>query len=244
MDGVVYHGEQLLPGVSKFVDWLKANDKRFIFLTNASDRTPQQLQQKLARMGIQLQASRFYTAALATAEFLSNNHPGASAFIIGDQGLQNALRDAGISANENNPDFVIVGETRSYSFDIIEHAVNLVQRGARIIGTCPDLKIQEGERIVPGVGALVAPIELATGCKTYFMGKPNPLMVGQALKKLNCNRNETVIIGDNMSTDIIAGIESELDTVLVLSGVTNRRDLRKFAYHPRYVLENIGEILS
>jgi NagD protein len=242
MDGVLYHGNRLLPNVREFVDWLKANNKQFLFLTNSSERSPHELQQKLDRLGIEVDASHFYTSALATASFLATQHPGGSAYVIGEAGLINALYNVGFSMNDMNPDYVVVGETRSYSFEKLERAVNFVRAGAKLIGTNPDLtdKIEEG--IAPAAGSLIAPIELATGRKPYFVGKPNPLMMRHALKRLKCQREETIIIGDRMDTDIIAGIESEIETVLVLSGVTAREDLRKFAYRPTYILEGIGDI--
>jgi len=242
MDGVIYHGDQLLPGVSDFIAWLRAQGKTFLFLTNSSERSPHELSQKLARLGLQVDKEHFYTSALATAGFLSSQRPGGSAYVIGDSGLTNALYDAGFAMNNVDPDYVVVGETRSYNFEKIEHAVHLVRGGAKLIGTNPDLTGPTEKGIVPATGALVAPIELATGSKAYFVGKPNPLMMRHALKRLGCRREETAIVGDRMDTDIIAGIESEIETVLVLSGVTGRDDLPHFAYAPRYILNGVGEI--
>jgi NagD protein len=244
MDGVLYHGNRLLPDVREFTEWLKANNKQFLFLTNSSERSPHELQQKLDRLGIKVEALHFYTSALATASFLATQHPGGSAYVIGEAGLTNALYNAGFSMNDVNPDYVVVGETRSYSFEKLERAVNFVRAGAKLIGTNPDLtdKIEEG--IAPATGSLIAPIELATGRKAYFVGKPNPLMMRHGLRMLNSRREETMIIGDRMDTDILAGIEAEIDTVLVLSGVTAREDLQNFAYRPDLVIEGIGDILA
>lgn len=242
MDGVIYHGNRLLPGSPEFVDWLKSQDKKFLFLTNSSERSPRELKEKLDRLGIQVEASHFYTSAQATASFLSSQRPGGSAYVIGEAGLTNALYEAGFSMNEVNPDYVVVGKTRSYSFEKMEHAVNLVRNGAKLIGTNPDLTDFLGGDIAPATGSLIAPIELATGIKAYFLGKPNPLMMRHGRKMLGCSREETAIIGDRMDTDIIAGIHADIDTVLVLSGVTTREDLAKFAYHPRYVLAGVGDI--
>ncbi len=244
MDGVIYHGNRLLPGVKEFVAWLKSEDKRFLFLTNSSERSPRELQQKMARLGIDIAAEHFYTSALATASFLASQKPNGSAYVIGEAGLTNALYDAGISMNDVNPDFVVVGEARSYSMDTVQRAVNLVLSGAKLIGTNPDLTGPIEQGVVPATGALIAPIELATGSKAYFVGKPNPLIMRHGLKKLNCNREETVIIGDRMDTDIIAGIESEIDTVLVLTGVTTLDGMKHFAYAPHYILENVGKIVE
>ncbi len=244
MDGVIYHGNHLLPGVTAFVEWLKKEEKKFLFLTNSSERSPRELSQKLARLGLEVDETHFYTSALATASFLASQCPGGSAYVIGETGLTNAIYDAEFSMNEINPDYVIVGETRTYNYEKIEHAVHLVHRGAKLIGTNPDLTGPTEKGIVPATRALIAPIELATGKQAYFVGKPNPLMMRHALKKLGCKREETAIIGDRMDTDIIAGIESEIDTVLVLSGVTNKENITTFPYGPKYILEGVGDIVK
>ncbi len=242
MDGVIYHGDCILPGALEFVEWLKTEDKRFLFLTNSSERSPRELKEKLDRLGIQVEASHFYTSAQATASFLASQRPGGSAYVIGEAGLTNAIYEAGFSMNEINPDYVVVGETRSYSYEKIERAVNLVRNGAKLIGTNPDLTDSMGQDIAPATGSLIAPIELATGIKAYFLGKPNPLMMRHGRKILGCSRKETAIVGDRMDTDIIAGIHCSIDTVLVLSGVTTQKDLKKVPYHPRYILSGVGDI--
>lgn len=242
MDGVIYHGNRLLRGAAEFVSWLKSSGKRFLFLTNSSERSPAELSQKLSRLGIEVESSHFYTSALATASFLASQRPAGSAYVIGEPGLINAMYEAGYTMNNVNPDYVVVGEARSYNFDTVEKAVRLVLGGARLIGTNPDLTGPAEEGLVPACGALVAPIELATGSKAYFVGKPNPLMMRHALKKLGATREETVIVGDRMDTDIIAGIESDIETVLVLSGVTALPDLTRFAYAPRHILQGVFEI--
>ncbi|MFP4115369.1 MAG: HAD-IIA family hydrolase [Spirochaetales bacterium] len=242
MDGVIYHGNRLLPGAHDFVRWLHDNDKRFLFLTNSSERSPRELNQKLARLGVDVDEAQFYTSALATAEFLASQKQGGSAYVIGEAGLINALYNAGITMNDVNPDYVVVGESPSYSYAKIEKAVQLVRAGARLIGTNPDLTGPAENGIVPACGSLIAPIELATESKAYFAGKPNPLMMRQAIKRLGCRPEESVIVGDRMDTDIVAGVESEIDTVLVLSGVTSMDDLPQFAYRPRVILNGVGEI--
>lgn len=244
MDGVVYHGDRLLPGAREFVEWLKREGKRFLFLTNSSERSPKELQQKLARMGLEVPEANFYTSALATGIFLRNQHPEASAFVIGEAGLINALYDAGITMNNVNPDFVVVGESHSYTYDTLVKAVNLVLGGARLIGTNPDLTGPVEDAIIPATGSLISPIELATENKAYFVGKPNPLMMRNALKILGCRREDTVIIGDRMDTDVVAGIESEIETVLVLSGVTDRGQIQRYAYRPHLVLDGLGDIVQ
>jgi len=245
MDGVIYHGSSLLPGVLEFVAWLRKEDKKFLFLTNSSARTLRELSEKLARMGLKVGESHFYTSARATATFLASQKPGGSAYVIGDAGIISALYDEGYSINDTNPDYVVVSESANYDYARICHATKLVLNGAKLIGTNPDLTGPiEGGQIVPATGALLAPIELATGAKAYYVGKPNPLMMRNALKKLGCLREETAIVGDRMDTDIIAGVEAEITTVLVLSGVTKREDISRFAYQPDYVLNGVGDVIS
>jgi NagD protein len=242
MDGVIYHGNQLLRGAAEFVEWLGQNGKSFLFLTNSSDRSPLELSQKLSRLGIPVDPEHFYTSALATASFLATQRPGGSAYVIGEPGLIQALYDAGFTMNNVNPDYVVVGEGRGYSLEALERAVKLIYGGARLIGTNPDLTGPVEGGIVPACGSLVAPIELAAEVKAYFVGKPNPLMMRHGLRRLNAHRGDTVIIGDRMDTDIVAGVESEIETVLVLSGVTALRDIPRFPYQPRYILEGVFEI--
>lgn len=244
MDGVLYHGNNVLPGAKKFVDWLRNENKEFLFLTNSSERSPIELSQKLARLGIEVEAKHFYTSALATASFVAWQSPGCSAYVIGEAGLINAIYDAGLSMNDVSPEYVIVGETRSYSYEKIEKAVQLVQKGAKLIGTNPDKTGPTEKGIMPATGALIAPIEIASGREAYFIGKPNPLMMRSAMKRLGTDVKDTVIIGDRMDTDIVAGTESEIDTVLVLTGVTLKERINDFSYRPRYVLNNVGEILD
>jgi NagD protein len=242
MDGVIYHGNRLLPGAAELVAWLRARGKRFLFLTNSSERSPTELSQKLMRLGIEVEAEHFYTSALATATFLASQKQRGSAYVIGEPGLTNALYDADYTMNNVNPDYVVIGEGRSYGLEAIERAVHLVMGGARLVGTNPDLSGPTEAGIVPACGALVAPIELATGKKAYFVGKPNPLMMRHALKRLGATREETAIIGDRMDTDIIAGVEAEIETILVLSGVTSREEIGRFSYAPKQVLEGVYEI--
>lgn len=242
MDGVIYHGNQLLPGVREFIDWLYKNNKRFLFLTNSSERSPRELQQKLKRLGLDVAEEHFYTSALATAMFLDSQRPGCSAYVIGEPGPINALYNVGITMNEVNPDYVVLGETHSYAYEKIERAIQLVLGGARLIGTNPDLTGPIEGGIAPATRALISPIELATGRTAYFVGKPNPLMMRHALKILGTSRENTAIIGDRMDTDIIAGIESEIETVLVLSGVTAKESVDLYPYRPHYILNGVGDL--
>ena len=244
MDGVIYHGNKLLPGVPEFVDWLKKENKEYLFLTNSSERSPKELSQKLSRMGLDVSEDHFYTSAMATASFLQSQCPDGSAYVIGEPGLVYALYEAGISMNDINPDYVVIGETRTYNFEKIERAVQLVLKGAKLIGTNPDLTGPCENGISPACKALAAPIEIATGKSAYFIGKPNPLMMRHAMKKLGCHREETMIIGDRMDTDIIAGIQTEVDTLLVLSGVTALEDVPSFSYGPQYILSGVGDIVK
>ena len=242
MDGVIYHGNQLLPPAKAFVEWLQRENKQFLFLTNSSERSPRELRQKLLRMGLDVDESHFYTSALATASFLAGQCPGGTAYVIGEPGLVNAMYEAGFSMNSHNPDYVVFGKTSSLSYTEIERAVKLINRGAKLIGTNPDLTDPAEDGFVPACRALIAPIELTTGKSAYFIGKPNPLMMRHGLKKLNCSRRDAAIIGDRMDTDIIAGIENEMDTVLVLSGVSDMSTVDRFAYRPSYILRDVGEI--
>ena len=242
MDGVIYHGNQLLPGVKQFVSWLQEEGKSFLFLTNSSERSPRELAQKLSRMGMDVDESHFYTSALATAKFVASQSPGCTAFVIGAPGLFNALYEAGITMNDVNPDYVIVGETSNYNYESILKAVHFVQNGARLIGTNTDMTGPSERGIIPACRALVSPIELTTGRSAYFVGKPNPLMMRTGLKMLGCHSAEAAMIGDNMQTDIVAGVETGLDTVLVLSGVTTAEQVNSFPYRPHYVLSGVGEI--
>ena len=244
MDGVIYHGNKLLDGVTEFVEWMQANNKKFVFLTNSPERTPHELSMKLERMGLNVSADHFYTSAMATAEFLSTQKPNCTAYVIGEAALTKALYDHKIYMNDVNPDYVVVGETRTYSFEKIEKAINLVRAGAKLIGTNPDITGPTEKGIMPATGALIAPIEIATGKKAYFVGKPNPLMLRHGLKKINCHSEEIAFIGDRMDTDIIAGIESNVDTVLVLSGVTSLEDIDLFPYRPKYIFKGIWELLK
>lgn len=244
MDGVIYHGDRLVDGAIEFVQWLKDEGKKFLFLTNSSAKSPKELRQKLARLGIDVETEAFYTSALATAGFLAGQNPNVGVYVIGESGLINALHDAGFYIDSVSPEYVVVGESRSYNFEQIELAVHLVLNGAKLIGTNSDLTGPTEKGIAPACRALVAPIELATGRNAYFIGKPNPLMMRHAIKKIECRREDTLIIGDRMDTDIIAGIESEIETALVLSGITKEEDLALFPYRPDHILKKAADIIE
>ena len=243
MDGVIYHGNKILPGVVEFINWLQQENKEFLFLTNNSGYTPRELQQKLARMGLDVSEDHFYTSALATATFLKEQSPDCSVYAIGEAGLFYALYDKGITMNDVNPDYVVMGEGKSYSLDTLTKATNLVLKGAKLIGANSDVSGPMENGLAPACGALVAPIELATGTKAYFCGKPNPLMMRTGLKLLKCHSAEAVMIGDRMDTDVISGLESGMSTVLVLSGCSTRETLKTYAYQPTVVLNGVGDIV-
>lgn len=243
MDGVIYHGNKLLPGVPEFLRWLEDAGKKYLFLTNSSERTPKELHEKLERLGIDVGEEHFYTSALGTAGFLASQKPNGSAYIIGDSGLINALYSIGYTTNNINPDYVIVGDTHNYNYESIQTAVNLVLRGARLIGANPDVSGPVEHGIAPSTKALIAPIEIATGKKAYFVGKPNPLMMRIALKRLGVSREDSIVIGDRMDTDVRCGLESEIDTLLVLSGITSREEVEQFPYQPKYILNGIIDLI-
>ena len=244
MDGVIYHGNRLLPGVKEFVAWLYENNKHFLFLTNSSERSPRELQQKLGRMGLDVSEEHFYTSAQATARFISSQAPGCSAYVIGGAGLIMALHDEGITMNDVDPDYVVIGEGNTYNYENILKAVRLVMKGAKLIGTNSDLTGPSEQGIIPACRAMISPIEMTTGQQAYFIGKPNPLMMRTGLRILGVHSEDAAMIGDRMDTDMVAGIESGLNTVLVLSGVTDRSEIRKFPYRPRLVLNGVGDIAA
>ena len=195
MDGVIYHGNILLEGVLEFIEWLQKENKKYLFLTNSSERSPRELQQKLARLGLNVDESHFYTSAIATAKFLASQQPGCTVYAIGEAGLINALYQHGITMNDVNPDYVVVGETRTYSYEKLEKAVQLVFHGAKLIGTNPDLTGPSEQGIVPATKALLSPIELTTRRDAYYVGKPNPLMMRHAVKLLGESVESTAIVG-------------------------------------------------
>ena len=242
MDGVIYHGNHILPGAAEFIHWLQDTHKEYLFLTNHSGMTPRELHQKLWRMGLDVPEEHFYTSALATAAFLADQAPGCSVYALGEAGLLNALYDRGITMNDVNPEYVVIGEARAYSLDPLTKATNLVLAGAKLIGANSDTCGPTDEGIAPACRALIAPVEIATGKQAYFCGKPNPLMMRTGLRMLGCHSGEAVMIGDRMDTDVISGMESGMATVLVLSGVSTRATLDEFAYRPSVVLDGVGDI--
>jgi 5'-nucleotidase len=223
---------------------LEAAGHKFLFLTNNSQWTPRDLRHKLEQMGISADESAFHTSALATADFLSRQKTGGTAYVIGGAGLTHALYSVGFTLTEHNPDYVVVGETRSYDYEKIERAVRLILKGARFVATNPDLTGPTEQGITPACGALVAPIELATGKKPYFVGKPNPLMMRTALRALQTHSAEAFMVGDRMDTDIISGLEAGLRTVLVTTGSTRPEQVETFPYRPTRVVDSIADLVA
>ena len=242
MDGVILRGTKLIPGAAEFVQRLRAQGIPFLILTNNSQYTPRDLQVRLSYMGLNVPSEAIFTSALATAQFLHDQRPGGRAFAIGESGLTTALHDIGYVLTDQEPEYVVLGETRAYSFDRITRAVRFVEAGARFIATNPDVMGPGEGGIVPATGAVAALISTATGVKPYFVGKPNPLMMRTALRTLNAHSEDSVMIGDRMDTDIIAGIESGLRTLLVLTGVTTREQVERFPYRPTWVRDSIADV--
>ena len=239
MDGVIIWNNNLIEGAAEFIKGLQEQKTPFLFLTNYPSLTPMDLQHRLSGAGLEVDEDNFYTSAMATAVFLESQHSGDKAYVIGEGALTHELYKSGFKITDQNPDYVILGETRSYNFEKIEKAINLIRKGARFIATNPDVSGPSG---FPSCGALAAPIERVTRRKPFYVGKPNPFMIRAALRKLGSHSAHTVIIGDNMETDIIAGIQSGLKTILVLSGVCKKESIKKYPYRPDAVYNNVGEI--
>jgi NagD protein len=242
MDGVILRGTTLIPGAAEFVEHLRAQDLPFLILTNNSLYTPRDLQVRLSYMGLHVQPEAIFTSALATAQFLHDQRPGGRAYAIGESGLTTALHDIGYVLTDQEPEYVVLGETTAYSFERITRAIRFVTAGARFIATNPDAMGPGEGGIVPATGSVAALISAATGVKPYFVGKPNPLMMRTALRTLNAHSENSVMIGDRLDTDIIAGTESGLRTILVLTGVTTREEVERYPYRPTWVRESLAEV--
>lgn len=244
MDGVIYRGSELIPGAQQFINQLLDEEVPFLFLTNNSQRTRRDVTTKLNRMGVPIQEKHVFTCAMATARFLARQLPNGTAFVIGESGLINALHSNGYSIVDSNPDYVVVGEGRTLSFELVERAVQLILEGARLIATNldPNCPTQNGTR--PGCGAVVSLLEKATGIRAFSVGKPSPVMMRAARKELGLEAAQTVMIGDTMETDILGGVQMGYRTVLVLSGSTRREDLVEYAYRPDLVIESLADLIS
>jgi len=243
MDGVLVKGKALIPGADKFIESLIANNVKFLILTNNPLYTQRDLEHRLMSSGLHVPADLIFTSAIATARFVQSQHPNGTAFVIGESGLTQAMHDVGYVQTDINPDYVILGEVNNYNFEMIAKAVRLINAGALFIATNPDATGPTEGGIVPATGAMAALIEKATGKPPFFVGKPNPFMMRSAIRYLGVHSEDTVMIGDRMDTDIVAGVMSGLDTILVLSGVSSREDVMRFPYRPTEIVGSVAEIV-
>jgi NagD protein len=243
MDGVLVHEEHALPGAADFINALQEHGRPFQVLTNNSIYTARDLRARLLSSGIDVPEGSIWTSAMATAQFLADQIPGGSAFVIGEVGLTSALHDVGFVLTERDPDYVVLGETRTYSFEAITRAIRLIERGARFIATNPDLTGPSADGSLPATGAMAALISRAAGIEPYFVGKPNPLMMRSALNRIEAHSESTVMVGDRMDTDVISGLEAGLRTILVLTGSTTREQVSRFPYRPTRVLDSIADVV-
>lgn len=244
MDGVLVHEGIALDGAKEFLNRLEERDIPHLILTNNSIFTPRDLSARLATSGLQVPPERIWTSALATAKFLANQTDNRRAFVVGEAGLTTALYEEGFVMTSVDPEFVVLGETRTYSFEMITTAIRLIQRGVRFIATNPDPTGPSADGDLPATGAVAAMIEKATGRSAFFVGKPNPIMLRNGLNKIGAHSEETSIVGDRMDTDIQAGVETGLCTHLVLTGSTKREDIIKFPYRPNHVHASIKDVID
>src|SRR5829696_4366155 len=243
MDGVLVHEEQVLPGGADFIAALQQHNRRYLVLTNNSIFTARDLRARLLTSGIDVPERCIWTSALATAQFLADQSSGGSAFVIGEAGLTSALHDIGFVLTERDPDYVVLGETRTYSFEMITRAIRLIDRGSRFIATNPDPTGPSADGALPATGSVAALITRATGIAPYFVGKPNPLMMRSALNSIDAHSETTVMVGDRMDTDIVSGIEAGMRTILVLTGSTRREQVERFPYRPTRVENSIADVV-
>ncbi|MCI1978149.1 MAG: HAD-IIA family hydrolase [Bifidobacteriaceae bacterium] len=244
MDGVLVHENTALLGAAEFIEELRQNDRRFLVLTNNPIFTPRDLSARLKRSGIDVPEEFIWTSALATAEFVSQQIPGGSAYVIGEAGLTTALHEAGYILSDNKPDYVILGETRTYSFEALTTAIRLIMGGSRFICTNPDATGPSENGILPAAGSVAALITKATGHEPYFIGKPNPVMFRTALNRVGGHSETTAMIGDRMDTDVIAGVEAGLNTFLVLSGITEKSEVENYPFRPNKVVSSIKDLID
>ncbi len=242
MDGVLVKGKQLIPGADRFIASLEQQGREYLVLTNNSLYTPRDLSHRLRSIGLEIPTKRLFTSAMATASFLQSQRPEGTAFVIGESGLTQAIHEIGYVITDLKPDYVVLGETEGYNYENVTRAIRLIDGGARFIATNPDVTGPSETGIVPGCGAMAALIERATGKAPFYVGKPNPLMMRSALNYLDVHSEDTAMIGDRMDTDIVAGVESGMWTILVLSGVTRRADIEHYPYCPTWVCGSVAEI--
>jgi NagD protein len=244
MDGVLVHEEEAIPGAAEFVEQLRERGRPFLLLTNNSIYTPRDLRARLSRGGIDVPEESIWTSALATAQFLDSQRPGGTAYVIGEAGLTTAMHSVGYVLSERDPEYVVLGETRTYSFEAITTAIRLIDAGARFIATNPDPTGPSPHGSLPATGAVAALITRATGVAPYFVGKPNPLMMRSALNRIDAHSETTVMVGDRMSTDVVSGLEAGLRTVLVLTGSTRRHEVERFPYRPTHIVESVADLVD
>jgi NagD protein len=244
MDGVIVREDQLVPGADRFVARLKEVGKSFLILTNNSRHAPRDLAAHLRRLGLEVTDRDIWTSALATARFLSDQRPEGSAYMIGESGLSTALYEIGYTQSDHNPDYVVLGETRTYSFERITKAIRLIQAGARFIATNPDDTSPSPDGPLPATGSVAAMISRASGVKPYYVGKPNPLMMRSALRAIDAHSESSIMIGDRMETDVVSGIEAGMRTVLVLTGSTDRATAETFPFRPTRICESIADLID
>jgi len=242
MDGVLVHEEQAIEGADRFISRLRETGTPFLVLTNNSIYTRRDLAARLSASGLEVPEESIWTSALATARFLEDQRPGGSAFVIGEAGLTTALHEAGYTLTERAPDYVVLGETRTYSLERITLAIRLIVGGARFIATNPDPTGPSPDGPTPATGSVAALISHATNVQPYFVGKPNPLMMRSALNAIDAHSETTAMIGDRMDTDVVAGLEAGLETVLVLTGVTTREAAERFPYRAARIVESVAEL--
>lgn len=244
MDGVLVREEEPIPGAAEFITRLEERGRPFLVLTNNSIYTRRDLAARLARAGLDVPEDRIWTSAMATAQFLRDQSPGATAHVIGEAGLTTALHEVGFTLTDREPDFVVLGETRTYSFPAITGAIRLIEAGARFIATNPDATGPSAEGPIPATGSVAALITKATGVDPYFVGKPNPMMIRSALNQIEAHSETTAMVGDRMDTDIVAGMEAGLTTYLVLTGTTSREDVGRYPYRPNGVADSIADLVD
>jgi len=245
MDGVLVSEDHLVPGADGFLAELRANDIPFLVLTNNSIRTPRDLQARLRLSGLDVPEEAIWTSALATAAFLDAQRPNGTAYVVGESGLTTALHDIGYVLTDRAPDYVVLGETRTYSFEAITTAIRLVDRGARFIATNPDATGPSREGLLPATGSVAALITRATGREPYYVGKPNPLMMRSALRRIGAHSESAVMIGDRMDTDVISGLEAGIRTVLVTTtGISTRDSVEQYPYRPTLVLDSVADLIG
>jgi NagD protein len=244
MDGVLVHEGQALPGAAEFLTRLRERGRRFLVLTNNSIYTARDLRARLSTSGLEVPESAIWTSALATAQFLAAQKPDGSAYVIGEAGLTTALHEVGYVLTDSAPDYVVLGETRTYSFEAITKAIRLIGAGARFIATNPDPTGPSAEGPLPACGAVAALITRATGADPYVVGKPNPMMFRSAMNTIAAHSETTAMVGDRMDTDIVAGIEAGLSTFLVLTGSTRRADVARYPFQPSMIVESVGDLLD